>query len=241
MAVLVDAHRGASATHPENTVAAFRAASTAGADSVELDLHLSRDGVAVVIHDATVERTTDGRGAVVDMALAELRALDAGAWKGDGHAGERIPTLDEALDVLAGWALVNLELKAEDPRLVEIVVRAVAARGLERHVRVASFHLAHLVAVKALLPALPTHYLLKGPLPGELLADNGRWIDSLGVAWRRIDAGLLAEAAHRGRTVWAWTVDDPDEAVRLARLGVVAVTTNDPATVGAALGRAGLR
>ncbi|MBZ0251997.1 MAG: hypothetical protein K8I02_01540, partial [Candidatus Methylomirabilis sp.] len=89
------AHRGASGECPENTLAAFGRALEIGVDMVEFDVHLSRDGVPVVIHDDDVRRTTDGRGLVKDLTLAELRRLDAGGWKDARFAGERIPTLEE--------------------------------------------------------------------------------------------------------------------------------------------------
>jgi len=241
MRVLVDAHRGASATCPENTLVAFRAALAAGADSVELDLHLSSDGVPVVIHDETVDRTTDGHGAVADMALATLRALDAGSWKGPGFAAERVPTLDEVLSVLGPAARFNLELKDADPRLVGRVAETVISRGARHRVMLSSFHLGHLQAAKALLPDVATHLFLDGPLPGGFFAGEGRVVDSLGVPWERVSRSLVTEAGRHGRPVWAWTIDNPEQALHLAGLGVRAITTNDPATIRSALECAGMR
>lgn len=241
MKVLVDAHRGASRTHPENTLAAFRAALDAGADSVELDLHLSADGTPVVIHDETVDRTTDGRGEVSALTLAELRALDAGRWKGARFAGERIPTLGDALAALHGAEVVNLELKSVDPRLVDRVARVIAAHRPTGRVMVSSFHLPLLVAMKGLLPEVAIHLFLDRPLPDGFFAGVGRVVDSLGTHWELVDPDLVEEAARHGRAVWAWTVDDPVRAVHLARVGVTAITTNDPAAIRAALDRAGMR
>ncbi len=113
-AVDVIAHRGASAYAPENTRAAFELAIDMGADWFELDCHLSGDGEIVVIHDPTVDRTTDGSGAVAGMTLGELQALDAGSWFGDEFEGERIPTLGEALDLARGRIGVYVELKSVD-------------------------------------------------------------------------------------------------------------------------------
>src|SRR3989440_12125231 len=96
--LLVIAHRGASGNAPENTLAAFREAVALGATFIETDLQLSRDARFVAIHDATVNRTTNGQGAVHDMTLADLRRLDAGSWFGSEFAGERIPTLEEILE-----------------------------------------------------------------------------------------------------------------------------------------------
>src|SRR5438067_10660640 len=106
---LVIAHRGASGTHPENTMAAFRRAVDVGAGMIELDVQLTRDRHVVVIHDATLDRTTDGRGPVSAVTLAELRRLDGGGWFAPGFAGERVPTLAEVL--AAVHVPVNVELK----------------------------------------------------------------------------------------------------------------------------------
>lgn len=110
----VIAHRGASAYAPENTMAAFRLADEMAADWFELDCTLSRDGEVVVIHDGTVDRTTDGTGAVGDLALADLKRLDAGSWKEPKFAGERLPTLGEALDFAKGRIGVYIEIKDSD-------------------------------------------------------------------------------------------------------------------------------
>lgn len=112
--VTVIAHRGASADAPENTLAAFEESIRQGADYFELDCHLSKDGAVIVIHDATVDRTTDGAGRVRDMTFEELRQLDAGAWRGEAFAGERLPTLDEALSLARGRIGVYVELKSVD-------------------------------------------------------------------------------------------------------------------------------
>src|SRR5579863_1834901 len=106
------AHRGNSGEAPENTLAAFRQVAGVGADGVEFDVQLSRDGVPVVIHDETVDRTTDGKGAVAGLTLAQLQVLDAGKWFGAAFAGERIPTLEAVLEVFRGASIrVNIELK----------------------------------------------------------------------------------------------------------------------------------
>src|SRR5436309_263912 len=105
------AHRGASALAPENTLAAFRRALEAGAPAVECDVHLTADGAPIVIHDARVDRTTNGTGEVASLTLAALRALDAGGWFDPRFAGERLPTLEETLAIAAGRSRVFVELK----------------------------------------------------------------------------------------------------------------------------------
>src|SRR5206468_4882936 len=105
------AHRGASARAPENTLAAFREAIRLGADAIELDVQLSADGVPMVIHDLTVDRTTNGHGSVASFASRDLRRLDAGAWFSSRFKGERVPTLEEALECARGRCGLNVEIK----------------------------------------------------------------------------------------------------------------------------------
>jgi glycerophosphoryl diester phosphodiesterase len=239
--VLVDAHRGASKTHPENTIAAFRAAVDAGSDSVEFDVRLTADGHPVVIHDDTVDRTTDGVGGVSDLELSELRRLDAGTWKDPGFRGERLPTLDETLDVLAAVPRINMELKAVGPALAELAISFIERRRLHHRIMVSSFHLPYLVRVKNRLPVVWTHHFLDGDLPDGFWDGDGRFVNSLGLPWEHVDANVVAEIHRRGRAVWSFTVDDPDRAVALAAAGVDAITTNDPRTVMGGLAGAGYR
>ncbi len=122
--IVVVGHRGTVSHAPENTVAAIEKVMELGADLIEIDIRESKDGHLVIIHDASVERTTDGTGLVADMTLAELKALDAGSWFDEKFAGEKIPTLEEALDAMKGRALPDLDFKAGAPeKLVEAVER----------------------------------------------------------------------------------------------------------------------
>lgn len=126
----IAAHRGGAATHPENTLAAFRNAAALGVAQIEFDVRATADDELVVIHDATVDRTTDGRGKVARLTLDELRRLDAGSWKAPEFAGERVPTLDETLDALPRDVWINLQIKKDDraPRIADRAVSAVAQR-----------------------------------------------------------------------------------------------------------------
>ena len=190
--VLVDAHRGTSAWFPENTLAAFEAAIASGADSVELDVQLSADGVAVVIHDDTVDRTTNGSGAVAQLTAAELGALDAGSWKSPSFSGEPIPTLEQCLWLLAGTARINMELKARDLSLAEIAVEAIEQRRLHRQVIVSSFHLELLTAVRRALPEVRIHHFLEREPPRDFFEREGRCVDSIGVAKDYLTPGAVA-------------------------------------------------
>lgn len=124
------AHRGASDRYPENTLLAFERALELQADAVECDVHLSADGEVVVIHDPTVDRTTDGHGEVAAMTLEELRRLDAGVRKHPRFAGQRIPTLSEVLEMVRGRAQIFIELKGTSPELPRRLVEVVRAGGM---------------------------------------------------------------------------------------------------------------
>ena len=140
---LLVGHRGARAVAPENTLASFRRAWEDGADAVEMDVRLTADGAVVVIHDETVDRTTDGHGAVVEMSLEEVRRLDAGSWFDPAYAGERIPTLEEVLAWAQGKVALLIELKYPRRRFRPDLVPAVLARlrgsGMEDEVAIISF------------------------------------------------------------------------------------------------------
>ena len=239
--VLVDAHRGASVSFPENTLAAFEAGIASGADSVEFDVQMSADGIAVVIHDDTVDRTTNGEGAVSGLTLVELQFLDAGSWMAPSFAGEKIPALDEALTLLARYVRLNMELKSAEPKLAELAIEAIERHGLHRRLMVSSFHLQHLLTLKERLPEVRTNYLLEEELPADFWQTEGRMIDSIGIQWEHASAEIVADLREHGRPTWVWTVDDPQQAVRLATMGVEAITTNDPTLILEALGEGGYR
>ena len=149
---LILAHRGASAYAPENTLAAFRLAREMGADGIELDVQLTRDRVPVVIHDDTVNRTTDGQGIVTEMTVGEITRLDAGTWKADEYRGERTPTLAQVFDALGDWlkpsgrsrpCLINVELKSERVRtggLERQVLNVIARYGVQDRILLSSFN-----------------------------------------------------------------------------------------------------
>ena len=162
----VIAHRGFSGAAPENTLAAFEKAIEVGADMFELDVLLSRDGRVVVIHDDTLDRTTDGEGKVAAFTLAELKKLDAGSWFSAEFAGERIPTLEEALRLAKGCILVNVEIKTE------AVGRGVVAKALEvideldmkDNVVISSFDPTALAKARELHPGIRTASLFDAEL-----------------------------------------------------------------------------
>ena len=220
------AHRGASAEAPENTLAAFRAAETAGADGIELDLRLSRDGIPMVVHDETVERVTDGRGAVAAMTRAELQALDAGGWFAPVYAGERMPTLAEVLEWAGDRVLLNLEMKTA---AVADAVLALLLSFPRARVLFSSFDHRQLIDLRRRDPSLQVAFLIDTPFWRQALA-RAAACGAVGIHPRADRVGrLLVRACRRkGLVVYPWTVDDGAHLKPLLRLGVDGVFTNDP-------------
>jgi len=228
------AHRGASGSFPENTIRAFQAAADAGAAMCELDVRLTRDGVPVVIHDATVDRTTGSRGAVAEMTLAEIRRLDAGVRCGAHFAGEPIPTLAEVFEALGDRCALNIELKADG--LERPVCAMIRARGAIATAMVSSFDWAALARIKA-IDAEVRIGVLADRDGGAMLAAARR----LG-AWAvnpryNLCTPELVTAAHRqGFQVMVWTVDDVAAMRCMIGYGVDGIMTNYPERLSALVG-----
>jgi glycerophosphoryl diester phosphodiesterase len=240
----VVAHRGASAAAPENTVAAFLEAARQHADAVELDVRRTRDGVLVVAHDATWARTTDaaqvlpGRAPwrVEDLTLAETRRLDAGSWAGPDFAGQRVPTLAEAFEVLRPTGLdVLVELKAPDRHTVPALVRELATtRLVPGRVTVQSFDAGAVRAFRHALPSVRVGVLFRGVSRSRVRAVAG-WADLVNVHHAWLHRGLVEEAGAHGLACLAWTVNHAGAVRRLLDLGVDGVVTDRPAEIRAAL------
>ena len=219
-------HRGARGHEPENTLRSVRRALALGANGIEVDVQLA-DGRLMVIHDETLNRTTNGTGRVAKKTFAELRALDAGK-------GERIPTLEEVFDTVDRRAVVNVELKgpgtaAPVARLIEEYVRT---RGWQwADFLVSSFDHAQIEAVKNLRPEIRTGALVeKTPRGLAAFAEKiGAW--SLNPGQRCVTPELVADAHARGLKVFVYTVNRPQEIAALAALGVDGVFTDFPERV----------
>jgi len=230
------AHRGASADFPENTLRAFEEALALGVDAIELDCQLSADGELVVIHDETLERTTDGIGPVCAHTWAELRRLDAGRWKDERFRGLGIPRLADVLELVAGRALVNVELKSVDDvgRIERPVTTLVEQCGATERVIFSSFHTEAVRGVRAAAGWARLGILCqRGPVSAAMaLAEE---LDAGCVVPRRklVDSGVVQEAHRRGLGVWVWTVNDPIDMQRLRALGVDAMFSDHPARLGA--------
>lgn len=233
--VLNIAHRGASGTYPENTLSAFRAAIDAGADMCELDVQLTRDGKVVVIHDETVERTTEGQGAVAALTLEELRRLDAGArFQQGAHRGEHIPTLDEVFDLTSGRCGLNIELKAAG--LEAQVAQIMTARDAFADSIVSSFEWDFLKNIQELNFKIRIG-LLAEEQPLELMTSAvAMRAFAINPRWDMVNADLCEQAHARGLKVYTWTVDSDARMRALIECGVDGIMTNYPERLKKVLG-----
>lgn len=238
--VLVFGHRGAKMYAPMNTLPAFELAAAQGAHGIELDVHRSKDGHPVIVHDFTVDGTTDGTGLVVEKTLAELKALDAGAYFDTKFAGTRIPTLDEVFEAVGGRLYVNVEIKsvsAETDGVEEVVADCIRRHSMERRVIVSSFNPLTLRRFRAIAPDVPIGYLDWANAPPELRAGMaGFAYEAYHPEHSMISPELIADADAAGHIVNAWTVNDPERAKLLAAMGVRGIITDAPDITLAALG-----
>lgn len=228
---LVFGHRGASHNAPENTMAAFETAVTSGADGVELDVHLTADGVPVVMHNAKVDATTDGVGWIRELTVSEVMALDAGSHFSEVFAGERVPLLKDVLDAFGDRLLINIELKPQLDR-TEAMVKAVAdlirERSLERRVWVSSFEPYALHCMRRVAPEVPCG-LLYGPLNlASLLLAPMTPIDAFHPHFTLVAPWFVRWAHALNKRVATWTLDDPERARQMAAWGVDILITNEP-------------
>ncbi|HYK63789.1 MAG TPA: glycerophosphodiester phosphodiesterase family protein [Patescibacteria group bacterium] len=221
------AHRGASGTFPENTLSAFRAAIAAGADMCELDVQLTRDGAVVVIHDETVERTTDGKGEVAELTLADLKRLDASAkFKGGAIKGERIPTLDEVFAVTSGNCSLNIELKAGG--VEHQVAQIMNARNSFAESIVSSFDWESLRKIQQIDPRVRIG-LLTDDKPVDLMMNAvAMRAYAINPHFDIVTADLCTAAHERGFKVFTWTVDKESTLRALIEVGVDGIMTNYP-------------
>lgn len=225
------AHRGASGSAPENTLAAFKKAIEIGVDAVELDLHGSADGEVVVIHDSSLDRTTDHGGSVNQIPLATIKQADAGGWFAPEFTGEPVPTLAEALACIEEETIAVLEIK--DPLIAEAVVAKVRETQSLNLTVIISFHTSVLKTVRALEPRIPTGWLIGGhnnhAVPEQLCQQLGELGSSLlNVNHQLITAAFAYEVRRRGIALWCWTVDDIARMREMKALGVQGITSNYP-------------
>ena len=231
----IASHRGGGATAPENTLPAISAALAAGFDYVEVDVALTADRQPVLMHDTTVDRTTDGHGRLSSLTLAQVQRLDAGAWFHADYAGTAVPTFGEFLDVLAGTGQrAIVEFKGEwDAAAVQAAVAEVTARNLERRVAVSSFDARTLVMAGSASSVLPRLFILKHLPPDVVRAATEAGVRGLVVDRRAIleRPEVVDELHAAGIRVVVYTLNSDTQWDEVTALGVDGIVTDDPATL----------
>jgi glycerophosphoryl diester phosphodiesterase len=232
---LIIAHRGYRAKYPENTLAAFSAAIDIGVKMIELDVMLTRDRKMVVIHDATLERTTDGHGQVNSYTLQELKELDAGSWFHPRFAGERLPALDQVLDLVSDRTLLNIEIKSNayeahhPPDAIETqVVELVRRKNALTSVLISSFEWKILENVASMEDAPAIALISKYPAEG----DNVKLCIRLkAFSWhpncRELQYDQVKIMREQGIRVFPYNVDSPGEYQRMIQMDVDGIITSD--------------
>ncbi|OGP71828.1 MAG: hypothetical protein A2Z73_07300 [Deltaproteobacteria bacterium RBG_13_60_28] len=215
-------HRGAAAEEPENTLRGFKRALDVGAAGVELDVHLTRDGWLAVIHDETLERTTNGRGRVRDFTLAELQKLDAGQR-------EHIPALEEVVELVQGRGLLLVELKKPDA--APVMLRLCRERRLFEDVLVISFWHPAIKAIKEEEPRVQTGVLMVGCPADPVGLARAAQAGALVLNYQYVNRELVDAAHGQGLQVIAWNIDDPQILKRYLDLNLDAICTNRPGEI----------
>jgi len=224
---LVISHAACAGHAPENTLAGLRLALHMGADAVEVDVHLSADGIPILMHDDSVDRTTDAQGPVASLTLAELRKLDAGARSPfESFRGEKVPTLAEALELTRGRALLIIEIKPLD--VEGAVLEEVRRAGALDWAMIWSFHPGVVAGARRREPRLPAGLLthsLSDAIAQQALELGAQ---GTGVYYQNLTEEGVRLAHRKGLAVHAWTVDQPPDMHRLAAAGVDGIVTNFP-------------
>ncbi len=236
---IIVAHRGASAVAPENTLTAFKRAVDDGADAIELDIRLTSDGEVIVFHDAQLRRTTNGKGKVEQLTLADLKRLSAGAWFDKSFFSETIPTLDEVLELLPRRIGVNIEIKTDlqSRRHSDIVQRCcsvIQKHRAESYVLISSFHHAFIKDVKQWLPSVATGLLfhpLKHVGRSAVAMTTHARANYMIFGGGTLRKAVVNKAHQHGLCVGEFTVNTPRQFTRALWYGLDAVITDDPASL----------
>lgn len=230
------AHRGASGYAPENTIAAYDLAVDMKADYIEIDVQRSKDGELVSIHDNTVNRTTDGTGKVRDLTFEQLRALDAGSWKGEQFAGEQIPTFDEILDRYHGKVGILIELKSPElyPGIEEQVTEAIKERNLDKpqnkKIILQSFNFDSMKKMNQLLPKVPIGVLTsnRADTTPDALQEFSTYADWFNPSYGILTKELVDQVHSLDMHIGSWTVRSREAADFLFEMKVDAIISDYP-------------
>ncbi|MEH7274276.1 glycerophosphodiester phosphodiesterase [Neobacillus vireti] len=230
------AHRGATGYAPENTIAAFDKGVEMKADYIEIDVQRSKDGELVIIHDNTVDRTTDGTGYVKDLTFEQIRGLDAGSWKGEQFTGERIPTFDEILDRYHGKTGILIELKS--PELYPGIEAQVAQKLIERNldkpqnekIIIQSFNFESMKLTNSLLPKVPIGVLTsnRAHTTEQALKEFATYADYFNPSYGIVSKELVDQVHSLGMKIQSWTVRSHEAAQFLLDMNVDGIITDYP-------------
>jgi glycerophosphoryl diester phosphodiesterase len=224
---VVSGHRGASGLAPENTMAAVRKAMQLGATMTEIDVHLTKDGHVVLMHDDSLHRTTNGRGLVAEKTVDEIKKMDAGSWFDKAYAGEPVPTLDEVMDLVRGKMKLNIEIKISglEPDIAERTIAVIHENEFSDQCVITSFDRATIEKVKVLAPDIRTGWIFS-KIPGPEIF-GGTW-EVLSVNYKSVTPEFMEKARAANKQVYVWTVNKPAIMKRMIQLGVDAILTDYP-------------
>ncbi|MGI2327582.1 glycerophosphodiester phosphodiesterase [Planococcus sp. YIM B11945] len=254
---LVIAHRGASAEAPENTIAAYKLSEKMGADYIEIDLQMTKDGELVAMHDSSVDRTTDGSGKVAELTLAEIKQLDAGSWfyeafpkkENKAFEGVQVPTLQEVFKEFGSDANYYIETKKGDNafEMERELIKLLSQYGLldgsqnKGQVVIQSFHKESLKFIHKLNSDIP---LIKLEYDEEIadmskaeLEDICEYAVGIGASYTKIDKGYIKKARAEGLLVHLFTIDNANDVKKVKSLGATGIFTNDVQPIKEALER----
>ncbi|MCZ8512581.1 glycerophosphodiester phosphodiesterase [Paenibacillus filicis] len=228
---LIIGHRGAAGEAPENTLASFALALRQGADAIELDIHVSADGELVVCHDATVNRTTNGEGAIAELTAASLKRLDAGGWFAERYAGEPVPLLEEVFSMVPAGIMINVEIKcAYSPRLEERLFELLKQFDRLEGVVVSSFNHKVLQRLKRSEPRLRIGLLYSSNFANhrKVAEVSGFEVYSLHPYYRLISPEDVADAAAHGLSVYPYTINRQEDLLAAIEAGMSGIITDYP-------------
>lgn len=227
--VEIVAHRGYAAIFPENTMVAFQRSLELGAHTIELDVHHSKEGIPVVIHDSTLNRTTTGTGAVRSLSLQDIRQADAGIKFKPEFAGCQVPLLEEALDLCSGRARLQLELKeALSSREIQSLLHLLKVHDMLEHTMIISFIESNLTLIRQLDPHIELGLLIDKLIPLESMQRLGRATCCIHYKLALKYPRIVQEAAVLGIGIAAWTIRDEKTAIILSKLGIRRLTSDIP-------------
>jgi len=225
---MVIAHRGASSYAPENTLAAFDLALQMGVRHIELDVDFTSDSHIVVIHDDTVDRTTNGSGPVTSHTLAALRGFDAGSWFGAQFAGERIPTFDEVLARYRGRVHIHTEIKGHSPSLSQRTADLIRKHGMEGQVTITSFQNVRLEEMRAYAPDLPMGWLVREVSDALIAQAHAMGVTQLCPRANAVTPELVGRLHAEGFVARAWGVTTEELMQQVVQAGADGMTVNFP-------------